>query len=127
MNGEHNSNSTLGAKQDVMTTVPEGATAKPRKRNIQLTGLLMLLGGIFLLIINWRSVLADGTYWIYASFLAPMAMCWGVSMLLTKNKKLPDGTTEAAVMNQKGFVALGVILGVINWLLISGLVPLLGF
>lgn len=83
------------------------------KRNKQGLGLLMLAGGAFLLWMNWHSALSDGTYWPTASVLAPTVMGAGCSVLLFPHKK---------THNALGFV--GFLLGIVNWLFISGMIPL---
>jgi hypothetical protein len=82
---------------------------KPSPQKRSLTGLGMLAGGAFLLFMNWQSALSSGTYWPMMSVLAPTVIGIGVSMLL-----FPERKTHNAL----GFV--GFILGIVNWLFISG-------
>jgi Ni/Fe-hydrogenase subunit HybB-like protein len=96
----------------------------PKKYNLRVIGVVFFAAGVFLMVMNWQSVLTDGTYWIYATFLAPTTMCWGLSMLLAKKKILPNGETEFTALAQPAFTGLGVLLGIVNWLFISGTLPL---
>jgi hypothetical protein len=93
---------------------------KASKQKLQLIGLGVVAVGGFLMAMNWHSALTDNTYWPKASFLAPMTLCWGTGLLLTRNQELPDGTTEAVPTNQAVSIVLGFLLGIVNWLFISG-------
>jgi hypothetical protein len=118
MNTEQKTNSSPAQTTDVVAE--QNTKEKPSIRNLRLGGLGMLAGGVFLTFINWQSALSSGTYWVYASFLAPMAVCWGLSMLFARNQTTPEGNTEAAPLNQRGFLVIGILLGLVNWLFISG-------
>jgi drug/metabolite transporter (DMT)-like permease len=118
MNTEQNSNSSPA--QDVDTVAEQNAKDKPSVRSIRLMGLGLLAAGVLLMFMNWQSALSSGTYWLHASYLAPMAICWGLSMLFARKQTKPEGTTEATAMNLGGFSGLGILLGFVNWLFISG-------
>jgi hypothetical protein len=79
------------------------------KRNKRLLGIAMLAGGAFLLFMNWSSARSSGTYWPMMSVLAPTVIGIGISMLVFPQRK---------THNALGFV--GFVLGIVNWLFISG-------
>jgi hypothetical protein len=115
-----NAEQTTNPAQTENAATEQNTKDKPSIRNLRLAGLGMLAGGVFLTFMNWQSVLSSGTYWIHASYLAPMAICWGLSMLFARNQLTAEGKTEPTPLNQRGFLVLGIILGIVNWLFISG-------
>jgi Ni/Fe-hydrogenase subunit HybB-like protein len=121
MNAEQNGNTPETTREATPATSQE---TKPKKYNLRIIGLAFFAAGVFLMVMNWRSVFTDGSYWIYATFLAPLAICWGLAMILAKKTILPDGKTEFTALNQRAFTGLGIILGIFNWLFISGILPL---
>jgi hypothetical protein len=95
------------------------------KQRTQLTGLFFLLGGVALTIFNWRFALADGKYYVSASFLAPFVACVGLSVLLYPLPVTETGAVQRRPWKdlptgQKMLYGVGVVLGVVNWVLISG-------
>ncbi len=94
-------------------------------KRMQLTGLLFLIGGVAMTILNWRFALADGKYYLTMSVLAPFAACAGLSSLLyppplTESGHIQQRTWKDVPTGQKALFALGVVLGILNWVLISG-------
>jgi hypothetical protein len=102
-------NDELSTNQDTQAQTPQVVQTPNAARNKKLLGLAMLAGGSFLLFMNWQSVRSSGTYWPMISVLAPTAIGIGISTLV-----FPERKTHNAL----GFV--GFILGIVNWLFISG-------
>jgi hypothetical protein len=96
----------------------------PQQRT-KLFGLLFLIGGLVMTILHWRYALAYGKYFVAMSILAPFVACAGLAMLL-----YPPALTETGAVQQhpwkelptgqKTLYGLGGVLGVVNWVLISG-------
>jgi hypothetical protein len=99
-------------------------------KRTQVTGLLFLIGGIALTILNWRFALADGKYYLTMSVLAPFAACAGLSVLLyppplTESGNVQQRTWKDVPTGQKVLFGVGGVLGLANWGLISGVLSTL--
>jgi hypothetical protein len=122
-------NQALGVGQELS----EEQKAKA-KRNTRFLGLFFTVCGLIGMIINWHSALTDGSYYIQASFLAPFGICMGLAVILfpTQLQKSPDGkglkkqSWQERPLGQRVLIGVGVVLGVVNWLFISGTLNLPG-
>jgi hypothetical protein len=95
------------------------------KRRTQLIGTLFLIGGLVMTIFHWRYALTYGKYFVAISVLAPFVACAGFAMLLypppiTETGAVQQRPWQELPTGQKTLYGLGAVLGVVNWVLISG-------
>jgi hypothetical protein len=98
----------------------------------RLLGLLIVLIGLGGIIFNWYSVINRNQYLLKASFLFPIFVFLGISIIIyptTKEINIAKYGTEQLPLKyyprgQKILILIGLVGGVLNWALLSGTIPL---
>lgn len=102
---------------------------KPAKApNTFLVGLGLAVTGAVGTAVNWYSILTDGSYWIVMSVFGPTLLGLGLGILLAPDLPPPGEKRSPANAARRyaaiAVIALGMVAGIVNLAMFSGLLPL---
>lgn len=114
----------MNSKNLEQGSVAQQTVSSRNTKEKRLIGFAIVAVCVGVTIFDWTHPLYQSRFDIAIGFFSPFFICLGLSIFLypSAKKYIPDNTPESLLLGQKALLGAGVVSGIVNWLLINGVV-----